>query len=54
MGGLSYHTDRFRFDIAYEQVDITTRSTEGQSPDGFDGTWEGNSPLLHMSITLKF
>jgi long-chain fatty acid transport protein len=54
MGGLSYHTDRFRFDIAYEQVDITTRSTEGQSPDGFDGTWEGNSPLLHMSLTLKF
>ena len=39
---------------AYERVDITTRSTEGQSPDGFDGTWEGNSPLLHMSITLKF
>ena len=54
MGGLSYHTDRFRFDIAYEQVDIDTRSTEGQSPDGFDGTYEGNSPLLHMSITLKF
>jgi long-chain fatty acid transport protein len=54
MGGLSYHTDRFRFDIAYEKVDIDTRSTEGQSPDGFDGTWEGTSPLLHMSITLKF
>jgi long-chain fatty acid transport protein len=53
-GGISYHTDRFRFDIAYEQADITTRSTEGQSPDGFDGTWEGNSPLLHMSVTLKF
>ena len=54
MGGLSYHTDRFRFDIAYEHVDLETRSTEGQSPDGFDGTYEGQSPLLHMSITLKF
>jgi len=54
MGGLSYHTDRFRFDIAYEQVEIDTRSTEGQSQEGFDGTYEGNSPLLHMSITLKF
>ena len=54
MGGLSYHTDRFRFDIAYEQVEIDTRSTGGQNPEGFDGTWEGKSPLLHMSITLKF
>jgi len=54
MGGISYHTDRFRFDVAYEQVDITTRSTEGENHEGFDGTWEGNSPLLHMSITLKF
>jgi long-chain fatty acid transport protein len=54
MGGLSYHTDRFRFDIAYEHVDLETRSTEGQSPDGFNGTYEGQSPLLHMSITLKF
>jgi long-chain fatty acid transport protein len=25
MGGLSYHTDRFRFDIAYEYVDAETR-----------------------------
>ena len=53
-GGLSYHTDRFRFDIAYEHVEVDTRSTDGQSPDGFDGTYEGQSPLLHMSITLKF
>ena len=54
MGGLSYHTDRFRFDIAYEYVDSETRSTEGMSHDGFDGTYESASPLLHMSITLKF
>jgi len=54
MGGISYHTDRFRFDVAYEQVDITTRSTDGENLDGFDGTWEGDSPLLHMSVTLKF
>ena len=54
MGGLSYHTDRFRFDIAYEHVDLETRSTEGGSEDGFNGTYEGQSPLLHMSITLKF
>ena len=39
---------------AYEQADITTRSTDGQNQEGFDGTWEGNSPLLHMSVTLKF
>ena len=46
MGGLSYHTDRFRFDIAYEQVDISwTRSTEGQNEEGFDGTWEGKLPV---------
>ncbi len=54
MGGLSYHTDRFRFDIAYEYVDPETRSTEGMSHDGFDGTYESESPLLHMSFTLKF
>ncbi len=35
MGGISYHTDRFRFDIAYEYVDPETRSTEGMSDDGF-------------------
>jgi long-chain fatty acid transport protein len=54
MGGLSYHTDRFRFDIAYEYVDTDARSTEGQSLDNFDGTYDALSPLLHMSITLKF
>ena len=54
MGGLSYHTDRFRFDIAYEKVDTDARSTEGQSHDGFDGTYDAVSPLLHLSITLKF
>ncbi len=54
MGGLGYHTDRFRFDIAYEYVDPETRSTEGMSHDGFDGTYESESPLLHMSFTLKF
>ena len=54
MGGLSYHTDRFRFDIAYEHVDTDARSTEGQSLDGFDGAYDAVSPLLHMSITLKF
>jgi len=54
MGGLSYHTDRFRFDIAYEQVNLLERSTEGLNEEGFDGTYEGKSPLLHMSITLKF
>ena len=53
-GGLSYHTDRFRFDIAYEHVELETRSTGGMSGDAFDGTYEGHSPLLHMSITLKF
>ena len=53
-GGLSYHTDRFRFDIAYEQVNLLERSTEGMNEEGFDGTYEGTSPLLHMSITLKF
>jgi long-chain fatty acid transport protein len=54
MGGLSYHTDRFRFDIAYEYVDTEARSTEGQSLDSFDGVYDAFSPLLHMSITLKF
>ncbi len=54
MGGLSYHTDRFRFDIAYEQVNLLERSTDGLNEEGFDGTYEGKSPLLHMSITLKF
>jgi long-chain fatty acid transport protein len=54
MGGISYHTDRFRFDIAYEQVEGDARSTDGQSNDGFDGTYDSGGPLLHMSITLKF
>jgi long-subunit fatty acid transport protein len=54
MGGLGYHTDRFGFDIAYEQVELDTRSTGGASYDGFNGTYEGNSPLLHMSFTIKF
>jgi long-chain fatty acid transport protein len=54
MGGFSYHTDRFRFDIAYEHAEVDTRSTEGESREGFDGVWEGQAPLLHMSITLKF
>ena len=54
MGGISYHTDRFRFDIAYEHVNLLERSTEGLNEEGFDGTYEGKSPLLHMSITLKF
>lgn len=54
MGGLGYHTQRFRFDIAYEYVDIDGRSTEGASYDGFDGVYEGNSPLLHLSVTIKF
>ncbi len=54
MGGLSYHTDRFRFDIAYEWVDSDERSTEGESHDDFNGTYKAESPLLHMSITFKF
>lgn len=54
MGGLSYHTDRFRFDIGYEFVDSEERSTDGQSYDGFNGTYDGESPLLHMSLTFKF
>ena len=54
MGGLSYHTDRFRFDIAYEFVDSEERSTDGQSYDGFNGTYKAESPLLHMSLTFKF
>ena len=54
LGGLSYHTDRFRFDIAYEQVNLLERSTEGLTEEGFDGSYEGKSPLLHMSLTLKF
>jgi long-chain fatty acid transport protein len=54
MGGLGYHTDRFGFDIAYEYVDAEVRSTGGESTDGFNGTYDANSPLLHMSITLKF
>jgi long-chain fatty acid transport protein len=54
MGGLSYHTDRFRFDIAYEYVDTDARSTDGQSFDDFNGTYDALSPLLHMSITIKF
>ena len=54
MGGIGYHTDRFRFDIAYEHVVLEERSTEGQNPDGFDGTYEGESPLLHLSLTFKF
>ncbi len=54
IGGFSYHTDRFRFDIGYEYVEMDARSTGGMSPDGFDGTYEGQSPLLHTSIALKF
>ena len=54
MGGLSYHTTRFRFDIAYEYVDAEERSTGGQSTDGFDGVYDADSPLLHMSLTFKF
>jgi long-subunit fatty acid transport protein len=54
MGGLGYHGNRFRFDIAYEYVDIDARSTGGASYDGFDGVYEGHSPLLHMSLTIKF
>ena len=54
MGGLSYHTNRFRFDIAYEQVETDPRSSEGLNHDNFNGTYESMSPLLHMSITLKF
>jgi long-chain fatty acid transport protein len=54
MGGFSYHTDRFRFDIGYEYVEMDTRSTGGISPDGFDGRYEGQSPLLHTSFTIKF
>jgi len=54
MGGLSYLTDRFRFDIAYEWVDAEARSSEGQSHDGFNGVYESESPLLHMSLTFKF
>jgi long-chain fatty acid transport protein len=56
MGGLSYRStnERFRFDVAYEYVDLEERSTEGQAYDGFDGVYEGQSPLLHMSLTFKF
>ena len=54
MGGLSYHTTSFRFDIAYEYVDAEARSTGGQSSDGFDGVYDADSPLLHMSLTFKF
>jgi long-subunit fatty acid transport protein len=53
-GGLSYYTDRFRFDLGLEYVKTEARSTGGNSNDGFDGTYEGNSPLVHMSFTIKF
>jgi long-chain fatty acid transport protein len=53
-GGLSYYTDRFRFDLGLEYVETETRSTGGNSNDSFEGTYEGNSPLVHMSFTIKF
>ncbi|MEJ2582317.1 MAG: outer membrane protein transport protein [Acidobacteriota bacterium] len=54
MGGFGYHSDSFRFDIAYEYVKLESRSTGGNQHDGFNGTYEGNSPLLHMSMGFKF
>jgi long-chain fatty acid transport protein len=54
MGGLGFHTDRYRFDIAYEFVDIDLRSTGPGQYDGFPGAFEGDSPLLHMSFGIKF
>jgi long-chain fatty acid transport protein len=54
MGGLSIVGNRCRFDIAYELVKIETRSTGGASQDAFEGTYEGQSPLLHMSFLVKF
>ena len=53
-GGISYFTDRFRFNLGLEYVEIEARSTGGNSYDGFDGRYEGNSPLVHTSIIIKF
>lgn len=52
--GISYFTDRFRFNIGFETVDTEARSTDGNSHDGFDGRYEGTSPLVHTSIIIKF
>jgi long-chain fatty acid transport protein len=54
MGGFSIVGNRCRFDIAYELVKLETRSTGGASQDAFEGTYEGESPLLHMSFLVKF
>ena len=43
-----------RFDLGLEYVETETRSTGGNSNDSFEGTYEGNSPLVHMSFTIKF
>ena len=52
--GISYFTDSFRFDLGLEYVETDGRSTGGNAHDGFNGRYEGDSPLVHTSIIIKF
>jgi long-chain fatty acid transport protein len=52
--GLSYFTSKFRFNLGVEDLDIDTRSTDGTSIDGFNGTYVSDAWLVHTSFLIRF
>jgi long-chain fatty acid transport protein len=52
--GLSVILKRFRLDMAYEYIDLETRSTGGGSYAGYEGSYAGVAHLAAVSLTWMF
>jgi len=52
--GISWISDRFRIDFGYMYISLESRSTGGNSWDGYDGRYSGNAHLAGATFTLKF
>jgi long-chain fatty acid transport protein len=52
--GISFTLHGMRTDIGYMYLDFDSRSTEGTSPEGYDGLYETTAHLLGATMSLKF
>ena len=52
--GISFLMHGLQTDIGYMYLDFDNRSTEGRSPEGFDGLYETTAHLLGATLSMRF
>ena len=52
--GVGYHAGPFVLDVTEFALHFKTRSTQGQSPDNFNGTYKTDANLVTVNLGYRF